>query len=260
MAQTGFEEFERQATVTHEATLQLAARFLTLAHAMLQPPPTDSLVSLLRSLCLSIANSYQSVLLLTMNGCGSDALKIARSMFESAIVVGYLSLNPDLLQDFLDWRWVRRYKHQEFMAQYAPERFRSLDPAEVSKTTVEYAKIRDHFSHRHSWSNKDRRMMAKDVGLEQEYLALYPFTSSVHHIDVIGVMAQEDERINDIEVLPSDANIRLALAISGMSAYVALLWFDQAAGSMKAEELKNWFACYSAAQEEQVPKPAVAVQ
>jgi hypothetical protein len=249
-SQVGFEEFTRQATAKYGAVLGLATEFLNLAHGMLQSTPKDLLVSLLRSLCLTITNSYQSVLLLTMNGCGTDALKIGRSMFESSVAVGYLQDKPGLLQDFLDYRWVKRHKHQEFMAQSAPDQFQALDPAAVNETVVEYARVKGRFKGRSSWSDKSLREMAKDVGVEQQYLAIYPFTSSVHHLDVMGVMAQEDEQIMDVEFLPSDANVELALSITGMSAYVALRYFDQAAGTAKAEELKNWFGRYSAAQDQ----------
>jgi hypothetical protein len=248
----GFEEFARESAAKYEPVLRLAGEFLNLAHALLQPPPKDLLTSLLRSICLTITNSYQSVLLLGIHGCGSDALKIVRSMFESTVAASYLQENPGLLQDFLDYRWVKRNKHQEFLAQFAPDKLKLLDPAEVTKTVVEYARVKAKFKGRTSWSDKSLPKMANDVGLAQQYLAIYPFTSSVHHLDVIGIMAQEDNRILDIEVLPSDANTDLALSISGMTAYAALYRFDQAVSGGKAVELENWFQRYGAAQDHPV--------
>ncbi len=245
----GFEKFVRNAAAKYERVLELASEFLTFAHALLQPPPKGVLTSLLRSVCLTITNSYQSVLLLTMNGCGTDALKIVRSMFESAVTVAYLQDKPDLLQDFLDYRWIKRQKHQEFLAQCCPEQFNAIDPTEIKKTILEYGRIKARFRGRSSWTDTNLREMAKSVGIEQQYLAVYPFTSSVHHLDVIGVMAQEDEGVMDVEVLPSEKNIRLALAIAGMSAYIALRYYDESMTTGKAKELEDWFQRYSVAQD-----------
>jgi len=236
----GFPDFAAKATAKHSSVLEAATEYFGLAAELLGPPTTTEFISLLRSVCLTISNSFQSVLLLTMNGCGTDALKIARSIFESSVSVGYIQKNPALAADFIDYRWVKRHKHQEFLAQYAPAQLTALSPAEVAKTVAEYGRVKNKFKGRKSWSDKDLRQMAKDIGIEQSYLGIYPFTSSVHHLDVIGVMAQEDENLFDIEVLPSEKNIGIALSISGLGAYVSLASFDEAAKLGKETVLADW--------------------
>ncbi len=221
--------------------LETATEFFALTKEIVQPPASNLTISLLRSVCLSVANSYQSVLLLAMNGCGSYALKIARGMFESVVLVGYIQANPALATDFTEFRWVKRHKHQEYLRQYVPEQFHILDPAEVAKTSSEYARVKNRFKGGNSWSNKNLREMAKEIGIEHQYLAIYSFTSSIHHLDVIGIMAQEDDSILDIEVLPSIKNIELALAIGGLSTYLALRYFDKAAGLGKDTVLDELF-------------------
>jgi hypothetical protein len=57
---------------------------------------------------------------------------------------------------------------------------------------------------------------------------------------VIGIMAQEDEKIFDIEVVPSDKNIGMALSISGLGAYVSLASCDEAAKLGKETALADW--------------------
>ncbi len=242
--QIGFDTFARKATAKYAPVLEMGKNLFAMAAEMLQPPASQLLASLLRSACQTVLNSYQSVLLLTMNGCGSDALKIARSMFETSVSIGYLQKNPALLSDFIDYRWVKRMKHQEYLAQYAPDMFKAIDPAEIARTVAEYAKVKSRFKGRSSWSDKNLREMAKDIGIEQSYLGVYPFTSSIHHLDVIGIMAQEDDRILDVEALPSEANLDLALSISGMSAYIALTFFDDAVSLGKENALKAWFSQY----------------
>ncbi len=246
----GFDEFRRTATAKYKGVLSEATTCLTTAHGMYQAQGKDTLSSLIRSACITVTNSFQSVLLLTMNGCGSDALKVARSTFETSVVMSYLQKHPNLLSDFLDYRWVKRHKHQEFLAQYAPDELKRIDPAEVLKTVAEYGRVKAQFKGRASWSDKNLRDMAKDVGIEQQYLAVYPLTSSVHHLDVIGIMAQKDDRIADAEVLPSESNIALALSIAGMSAYVALAALDDALDAKMSDELAEWSKRYRTALSE----------
>jgi hypothetical protein len=63
----------------------------------------------------------------------------------------------------------------------------------------------------------------------------------VHHLDVVGLMAQEDEGGLDVEVLPSRNNIDLALSIAGLSISLALDYFDQSLGAVHAEAIKGGF-------------------
>ena len=247
MQTVGFDEFRRNTTTKYEGVLTQATKCLTVAHGLYERVPQDTLASLIRSACITVTNSFQSVLLLSMNGCGSDALKIARSMFETSVIMAYLQKHPNLLSDFLEYRWVKRHKHQEFLAQYVPDELNRVGPAEVLKTVTEYARVKDRFKGRSSWSDKNLREMAKDVGIEKQYLAVYPFTSSVHHFDVIGVMAQEDQQISDVEVLPSEKNIDLALSIAGISAYVALASLDDALGANQSDSLAGWSQQYRSA-------------
>ena len=137
----GFEEFCRNTSVTFAPVLAVVQEFFALSDEMLETPASEPLISILRSACLTITNSYRSVLLLTMNGCASDALKVARSMFESSVSVGYLQKHPSLLSDFLDYRWVKRSKHQTFLAQYVPAQLRSVDSSESAKTESEYTNL-----------------------------------------------------------------------------------------------------------------------
>jgi hypothetical protein len=41
----------------------------------------------------------ESALILALNGCADDALRIARTMFESAVTMYYLESHPDLVPD-----------------------------------------------------------------------------------------------------------------------------------------------------------------
>ena len=250
MQTVGFEDFRRKASEKYAGVLSQGSTLLTTAHGMYEQSVKDTLCSLIRSACITVTNSFQSVLLLTMNGCGSDALKIARSMFETSVVMTYLQKHPNLLADFLDYRWIKRNKHQEFLSQYAPDELKRIDPAEVVKTVAEYGRVKSRFKGRSSWNDKKLPCMAKDVGLEQQYLAVYPFTSSVHHLDVIGIMAQEDDGISDIEVLPSGKNLDLALSIAGLSAYVAVAALDEALGAKSSQKLADWSKQYRASLSE----------
>jgi hypothetical protein len=79
--------------------------------------------------------------------------------------------------------------------------------------------------------------MAKDVDHERTYAAIYPLTSSVHHLDVVGLVAQSDGE--DVEVLPSTNNLPLALSNAGWGLFVALDAFNDLAALGMAQEIES---------------------
>lgn len=87
--------------------------------------------------------------------------------------------------------------------------------------------------------------MAKDVGHELTYAAIYPLTSSVHHLDVVGLVAQSDGE--DGEVLPSTNNLQLALANGGWGLFVALDCFNEMASLGMEQEIETIFKKYKSA-------------
>jgi hypothetical protein len=59
-----------------------------------------------RHISRTVWNSFGSVMLLALNGCGVDAMKVARGMFEASVTLGYLRLHQELVDDFLDYHFV----------------------------------------------------------------------------------------------------------------------------------------------------------
>jgi hypothetical protein len=57
----------------------------------------ERLPETVRQLLRTVSNSMRSVLILVEHGCGTDALKIARTMFETAVNIHYLHNNPETL-------------------------------------------------------------------------------------------------------------------------------------------------------------------
>jgi hypothetical protein len=45
---------------------------------------------------------------------GTPSLKIARTMFESALILNYLDGHPELVRDFIDYQWVIQKKHNDY--------------------------------------------------------------------------------------------------------------------------------------------------
>jgi hypothetical protein len=182
--------------------------------------PIDKLA---RHISRSVWNSFGSVMLLALNGCGVDAMKLGRGMFEASVTLGYLRLHQELADDFLDYHFVIQKQRNDFMREHAPEQLKRVSEDLQKEIEDGFARVAPKFRNRDgkirlSWSKVSIREMAKAVGKEKLYLAFYRFASSMHHSDIGGLFAQlealESDDVLDVDLVPSDAWLKEALIIS----------------------------------------------
>jgi len=176
-----------------------------------------------RHLARMVWNSLGSVSVLALNGCGVDAMKIARGMFETSVTLGYLSLHPELVEDYLDYHFVIQKQRCDFMKEHEPERLKRVPGELLQQIEADFVRVAARFQNRKgklrtSWSKVSIREMAKEVGKEKLYLTFYRFASSMHHADIGGAFAQtaklDDDDILDVEIVPSDEWLSAALIIA----------------------------------------------
>lgn len=184
---------------------------------------SEPLHKLARHLARMVWNSLSSILLLALNGCGVDAMKVARGMFETSITLGYLRLHPECVDDYFDYHFIIQKQRSDFMRDHAPEQFARVPSSLLEKIESDFITVAPRFRNRAGklrggWSNVSIREMAKAVGKEGLYLTFYRFASSMHHGDIGGVFAQtqdlQDEDILDVDIVPSDAWLGEALIIA----------------------------------------------
>src|SRR5882724_6415456 len=239
-------EFRQETLRALEPMLAAARSFVQLWQAMIKAPVSEQLPYLAKQIVQSVANSMDSVLLLVSDGCGIDALRIARTMFEAAVVLHYLDSHTELVQDFVDYIWVIRKKHHDYRLTLPPDKVPPLAPEKVAEMESNYQRVKHRFMDkrgrvRKSWCKANLREMAKEVKAESMYGGLYPFGSSMTHTDILAVVAGAGGS-GDVEPVPSKANVTFALQKAIMSFAMTLMAFDEIAGLGRGDELERAFS------------------
>ena len=195
---------------------------------------TEPFHKVARHLAKMVANSVGAVLLLGMNGYGVDAIKIARTMFESAVTLAYLRKHPDEFDDYFDFHFIVGMKRHRYMEKHAPQRIKQLTPEAIDSIKNGYARVVSRFTVngkvRGRWSKRPFSQLCADVGLEEHYLSFYALASDITHTNISGVMAQSNPEpgVLDVDLAPSQRFLGMAFTIAhgmfvrAVSEYVAL--------------------------------------
>ena len=244
--ETGFPEFRAGVGRSHRPMLAIAEKFLAMGREMTEGIRLDRLQELVRLLTRTVANSMRSVMVLVENGCGTDALKIARTMFETAVTIHYLHSHPELVQDFVDFLWVKRKRHHEYLLKFAPKEAERLDPSSVAELNAEYDRVKGRFMGsrekiRNSWHKADRREMARKVAAEGMYGGMYPILSSLTHMDMLGLVFATGKS-EDVDFAPTEANLTLALQMAVTNYAMALTAWDEIGNSGMRDRLEAVFS------------------
>jgi hypothetical protein len=233
----GFSEFWQKAHDKFPKFFGVASiELVSIGNTSFNAPLSEPFHKLARHLARMVWNSFGSVLVLALNGCGVDAMKIARGMFETSVTLGYLRLHPDCIDDYFDYHFVIQKQRSDFMREHAPEHFARI-PSSVSEAIeADFLRVASRFQNRKgklrgSWSKTPIRQMAEAVGKEGLYLAFYRFASSIHHGDIGGAFAQtahlEDDDVLDVEIAPSDAWLGQALMIAHGAVFSVLRDYNE---------------------------------
>jgi hypothetical protein len=190
-------------------------------------PHAEQLPETVRRLLRTVSNSMRSVLILVEHGGGTDALKIARTMFETAVNIHYLHSHPETLQDYVDFQWIKKKKHHDYLLKFAPAQAQRVDQATLSELNAEFARASPRFMGpkgrvRSQWHKSDHREIARNVGGEIIYGGVYPFVSSLTHMDILGLIIASGPN-GEVEAVPSGSNLVLGLQIGMVSYAMALI-------------------------------------
>jgi Family of unknown function (DUF5677) len=250
---TGFPGFEREVQKNLAPMLTAARSLSQIGQEMTIAPLSGQMEDLARQIALTVANSMESVLLLVCNGCGVDALRIARTMFEAAVTISYLYKHPELVQDYIDFLWVIRKKNYDHLLQLPAGRARRVAPERVREMLARYEQVKGRFTDkkgriRNSWCKASLRKMAEGIEAEAMYGGIYPFGSSMTHTDVLALLAGADKS-DDVEPVPSGANLSLALQKAVVSYAMTLLGLDKIANLGHGENLEAAFTRFKNASQ-----------
>lgn len=242
-SETGFPNFQKRAFQTLGPLLVAARSFIRIGREMTRAPVSGHLPDIAKQIVQTVANSMESVLVLVVNGCGVDALKVARTMFEAAVTLHYLDSHPELVEDFIDFLWIIRKKHWEY--RLASQQAHAVEAEKVADVETNYQRVKGRFTDRkgrirNSWCKATLRDMAKEVGGEFMYGGIYPFGSSMTHTDILAIVAGTGDS-SDVEPVPSGLNLTLALQTSVSGLAMALTAFDKIANLGRGDEIEMAF-------------------
>lgn len=223
----GFPGFWQQAHDKYPLFFKAAMELMPLQNEIFKKPIGEPLHKVIRHIGKIVANSLGALITLVLNGYGNDAMKIARSMFEGAVIVGYLKRHPEHLDDYLDFHWVRQKRLYDYMKRFDPDLLQRVSSDKVAEMKRQFRAVSSRFSNsrgkiRSSWSKVPLRQMAEEVGMGQLYPTFYSFASSMHHLDIGALSAQAEEDTLDVDVAPSDKWLGEAL-IMGHNAVIHVL-------------------------------------
>lgn len=185
-----------------------------------------------------VANSFGAVVVLVANGYGGDALRVARSMYEGAVIVGYIQKHPEVFDTYYEFHWVLAKRSVDWMTEHAPEELKKLDPKKVKEIEDNFARVKPNYQTekgkiRDSWSKTPLRNMAEDIGMADLH-SYYEQASSMHHANVQALSSQlevsADETIVDFDVAPSDHWAGEALMLAMGSFVQALKGYNALCG------------------------------
>jgi hypothetical protein len=140
------------------------------------------------------------------NGFGQGAMKIARTVLETAINAEYLRRFPTECDAYLNWHWIEQHKLLVYVQQYAPELLPQLSERESERVEREYQVVRPQFEQlngeiRSSWCRLDLGARAARTGFAEAFRLINPISSQLIHGTFGGLsrhfdLSEDEHRIS----------------------------------------------------------------
>ena len=218
----GFPQYWQSVHDEYAPVFESVKELETLGNGMFEKPVSSPFHEVVRSIAQNVMNSFGALITLVLNGYGSDAMKIARGMFEGAVNVGYLKQYPKKFNDYYDFYWIRQKKLLDYTRKFNPDGLRHVPSKDIEEIESKYSEVAGRFRNRNSWSGLRIKEMAEKVGLGRLYPTFYSFASSMHHVDISGLSLQIEKETWDVAVAPSKKHLDNAL-LSGHQAALSVL-------------------------------------
>jgi hypothetical protein len=212
----GFPDFAATVFAAHGPALRLAHADSHLANQMFAALPKQMSLEqvVIYMLVRMTTTGWVELLILVGHGAGLGAMKIARGMFESAVMAEYLRRTPEEIEDYIEFGRVLDFKRIKLYPEaVAAEKAREIEN-EYNRVKPRFEN-RDHKVRSH-WNKHSISYMADKVGRGQQYEMPYSLAASIHHGDFEAIIAHlsGDEARLDIDQPPSLAWVKEAL-VSG---------------------------------------------
>lgn len=182
----GFPDFIPTVEAEYPRFFEVSPRVLTAMHSVADreyaaPEPHQRGIL---NLAMLAGVSLVEVVVLTVNGLGHGAMRIVRSLLETAINIEYFRLHPKAFEDYKEWFHVERFREIEFLRQHVPEIYAQVDAEAVRDTTRQMAGVRPRFlmrdrngksrGLRSGWSSLNLDARAVAAGFTEAYGTINP--------------------------------------------------------------------------------------
>jgi len=161
-------------------------------------------------------------------------MKIVRSIFEGTTNVAFLRLHPELVQDYIDFMFIKRWQLYQTFLKTDPDCAKRVPAASIDHMQRWMKNISHRFANkngdlRNSWCKKSLRQMAKEVNWEYWYPIVYTRASSIVHVDMDAIVTQKKKDVYEIEIAPAELFVEDALKESFSFTFRLLGEFNEAA-------------------------------
>ena len=227
----------------YEGFFDCALKLQPIVGAMFTRPIEGDLLHIVGRMAAAAANSYGALLTLALNGYGHDAMKIARSLFEIELNILRLKTHTEEINDFLNFNFIQQKLLYDTFDEGQKQQ---VTPEQYQRMIDDYIRVLPDFLHdkknqipRNEWCKETLYKRAKEAGPEMLllYRTFYRHASSIHHMDVGGVISTIDSEMH-AHMAPSWEHIEDALVASG-SVLRIIGYFDEMANLGLKERLES---------------------
>ncbi|MDX2267897.1 MAG: DUF5677 domain-containing protein [Bryobacter sp.] len=167
-----------------------------------------------RNIVRSVHTTAQSLLCLVANGYGIDALRLTRVMFETTVNAHFLATNPEHIQDFNDYLWIKLHQFNERVERHGHQLTSSDHTAKIAKVDQRYKEVEENFPRKERWCKVSFAERATQLKINHLNEVIYFFGSSLIHNDMWAIQfAMNDSK--EIELGPSPKHLATALLGAG---------------------------------------------
>jgi len=149
------------------------------------------------NLGLLVGISMFELVTLAENGFGQGAMKIARTVMETAINAEYLRQFPSEFDNYVDWYFVEKYKELSYVKEHIPHLLPSIDPEAIASIEKGFEEVKASFQKqngdlRSSWCSLNLADRAVKTGFADAYKLINPLSSVFIHATVGGLARHFD--------------------------------------------------------------------
>ena len=252
----GFSEMWQPVFTKYRLFFACATDLEPIVSEMIRTPVEGHLLHIVGRLMAAAFNSYGALLVLVLNGYGLDAMKIARSIYETELNIIWLRRHPEDIADFLDYHFIQvkqlydamdegqqkawpKEQYDEMMREYDRVLPRFLKDAKKQIPRLEWCRVSLHRRAQEAEEFWKQQLEADGIrgNPVSLYKTFYRHASSMHHMDIDGVMASLDEDLNAIPA-PSWEHLDDALVAAG-SVLRCVSYFDEMAQLGMQERIRS---------------------